>query len=188
MDTITRLFVINAGTTSNLYRKAAWRLKRAASRISRALNLLIVLVMTFAPIIPGGVSSASAASGDFSIDFVAAAPESYDHLTGGGAYDDRSIGVDKDVVESLEGGDFACGDIITYFAAVTVDDTAQADTDAPQTIEMDFSFLGDTTGQSGVAIGDVVLVEVNYEPIEDLIPGEDNMDNGIFALHAYLLN
>lgn len=120
------------------------------------------------------------ASGDFSIDFVAAAPYSYNHLTGGGAYDDRTIGTTTgDVVESLEGADFACGDIVTYLAAVTVDDVATADTDAPQTIEMDFSFLMDTTGQSGVAIGDIVLVQVNYAPIEDLIAGEDDVDQGI---------
>ncbi len=134
-------------------------------------SLLTALLLT-AP-------AAEAASGDFSIDFIAAAPQSYNHLTGGGAYDDRTIGVDKDVVESLEGGDFSCGDIVTYFAEVTVDDTTQADTDAPQTIEMNFSFLADATGQSGVAIGEIVLVQVNYGNIEDLIAGENSVDDGI---------
>ncbi|WP_052718454.1 DUF11 domain-containing protein [Methanosarcina sp. MTP4] len=123
--------------------------------------------------------AASAASGDFSIDFVAASPESYNHLTGGGAYDNRTIGVDKDVVESLEGGDFACGDIITFFATVAVDNTQSAIDDGPQTIEMNFSFLADTTGQSGAAIGDIVNVKVNYGTIEDLIPGENDIDDGI---------
>jgi len=123
--------------------------------------------------------AAEAASGDFSIDFIAAAPQSYNHLTGGGAYDDRTIGVDKDVVESLEGGDFSCGDIVTYFAKVTVDNTQSAIDDQPQTIEMDFSFLADTTGQSGVAIGDIVLVQVNYGTIEDLIAYENSVDDGI---------
>jgi hypothetical protein len=134
-------------------------------------SLLTALLLT--------ASAAEAASGDFSIDFIAAAPQSYNHLTGGGAYDDRTIGVGYDVVESLEGGDFSCGDIVTYFAKVTVDDTTQADTDAPQTIEMDFSFLADTTGQSGVAIGEIVLVQVNYGNIEDLIAGENSVDGGI---------
>ena len=56
--------------------------------------------------------------GDFSnTDFVAAAPYTYDHSTGGGAYDDRTIGDYNDVVEQLEGGQFACGDIVTYLAA-----------------------------------------------------------------------
>jgi len=123
--------------------------------------------------------AAEAASGDFSIDFIAAAPQSYNHLEGGGAFDDRTIGVDKDVVESLEGGDFSCGDIVTYFAEVTVDDVQTAATDAPQTIEMDFSFLADSTGQPGVAIGDIVLVQVNYGEIVDLIAGENSVDDGI---------
>ena len=118
-------------------------------------------------------------NGDFSIDFIAAAPGSYNHLTGGGAYDDRTIGKNADAVESLEGADFACGDIVTYFVVVTVDDTDQADLDGPQTIELDFSFLADTTGQSGVAIGDIVYVAVNYGEIEDLIAGENTVDDGI---------
>jgi len=141
-------------------------------RLAALQVLLIAATMILTPL-------AQAASGDFSIDFVAAAPQSYDHLTGGGAYDDRTIGTDDDVVESLEGGNFACGDIVTFFAAVTVADTASADADAPQTIELDFSFLLDTTGQSGVALGDIVGVSVNYSPIEDLIPGENAIDEGI---------
>ncbi len=87
--------------------------------------------------------------------------------------------MDKDIVKSLEGGDFSCGDIVTYFAIVTVDNAAQAGTYAPQTIEMNFSFLADTTGKSGVAIGDIVLVQVNYGNIEDLITGENITDDGI---------
>ncbi|MBC2698270.1 MAG: internalin, partial [ANME-2 cluster archaeon] len=133
------------------------------------LSLIAALIMTS--------PAAIAESGDFSIDFVAANPYSYDHLIGGGAYDDRTIGVD--VVESLEGGDFDCGDIVTYFALVTVANTQSAIDDQPQTIEMDFSFLADTTGQSGVAIGDIVLVQVNYGTIEDLVTGENGIDDGI---------
>ncbi|RZN32070.1 MAG: hypothetical protein EF813_12005 [Methanosarcinales archaeon] len=135
------------------------------------LSVLVALLVT--------TSGVSADNGDFSIDFAAAAPQSYDHRTGGGAFDDRTIGVGNDVVESLEGGDFSCGDIVTYFVEVTVDDVQTADTDAPQTIEMDFSFLADTTGQSGVAIGDIMLVRVNYNEIKDLITGENSVDDGI---------
>ena len=117
------------------------------------------------------------ATGDFMIDFLASAPTSYDHLTGGGAVDDQTTNVDT--TESLEGGDFQCGDIVTYLVAVTVDNTQSAIDDGPQTIEMDFSFLADTTGQSGVAIGDVVLVEVNYGTIQDLEAGENTVDDWI---------
>src|SRR5919201_2970101 len=73
--------------------------------------------------------------GDFSLDFVAAAPLTYNHATGGGAYDDRTIGRDKDVVESLEGGDFKCGEIVTYLVAITVDAPA---TRPAQTIDIGF--------------------------------------------------
>jgi len=160
-------------STTNGYRRLKYEKPGGRSRFLLMASLLTALLL-IAP-------AAEAESGDFSIDFVAAAPESYNHLTGGGAFDDRTIGVDKDVVESLEGGDFTCGDIVTYFAKVTVDDTTQAATDAPQTIEMDFSFLADTTGQSGVAIGDIVNVNVtvNYGTIEDLIAGENSVDDGI---------
>jgi len=158
-------------SATNGYRRPKYENPIGRSRFLLMASLLTALLL-IAP-------AAEAARGDFSIDFVAAAPQSYNHLEGGGAFDDRTIGVDKDVVESLEGGDFSCGDIVTYFAEVTVDDTAQADTDAPQTIEMDFSFLADTTGQSGVAIGDIVLVQVNYGTIEDLIAGENGIDDGI---------
>ena len=158
-------------STTNGYRRLKYEKPGGRSRFLLMASLLTALLL-IAP-------AAEAESGDFSIDFIAAAPQSYNHQTGGGAFDDRTIGVDKDVVESLEGGDFSCGDIVTYFAEVTVDDTYQADTDAPQTIEMDFSFLADTTGQSGVAIGDIVLVQVNYGTIEDLIAGENIVDDGI---------
>ncbi|NEP35935.1 hypothetical protein [Moorena sp. SIO3B2] len=95
------------------------------------------------------------AGGDFSVDFAAANPETYDHSTGGGTYGD---GGTTTTVESLQAGDFECDDIVSYFAVVTVD---QNPADANQTIELDFSFLADTTGQSGAAISDIVNVEVN---------------------------
>jgi len=102
---------------------------------------------------------ANAASGDFQIDFAAAAPNSYDHSTGGGAFDNRTINVD--VVEQLNGGDFACGDIVSFLPRVTVDGGAQV---APsQTITMDFSFDASTTGGNGeVGFSDIVNVAVNY--------------------------
>jgi hypothetical protein len=158
-------------STTNGYRQPKYEKPGGRSMFLLMASLLTALLLT-AP-------AAEAASGDFSIDFIAAAPQSYNHLTGGGAYDDRTIGVGDDVVESLEGGDFSCGDIVTYFAKVTVDDVQSADDDAPQTIEMNFSFLADTTGQSGVAIGEIVNVTVNYGTIEDLIAYENSVDDGI---------
>ena len=93
---------------------------------------------------------AMADGGDFKIDFLAAAPFSYDHATGGGAYNDRTVGKFDDVVESLEGGDFACEDTVTFLAQITVDGGAVAD----QSIVMLFQFTAHATGQQGIALVD----------------------------------
>lgn len=98
--------------------------------------------------------------GDFSLDFVASDPFTYVHNDGmgggGGAYDDRTKG--EDVVESLQGGDFTCGDIVTYLTRIKV----AGDASGSQTIELDYSFLANTTGQSGAAHSDIVGVSINY--------------------------
>jgi hypothetical protein len=92
--------------------------------------------------------SAKAAGGDFSLDFTAAAPHTYDHSTGGGSYNDRTVGVDNDIVESLEGGDFACGDIVTFLTQIRVD----AGATGKQTIRITLAFTSYSTGQQGVAL------------------------------------
>jgi hypothetical protein len=62
------------------------------------LVMLISLVTLSPPVFADG--------GDFSIDFTAAAPYTYDHSTGGGAYNDRTVGDTDDIVESLQGANF----------------------------------------------------------------------------------
>ena len=59
------------------------------------------------------------------LDFAAAAPFSYDHSTGGGAWMNKDKAY---VVESLESGDFLCGDTVSFLTAITVG--AGADTRA----------------------------------------------------------
>jgi hypothetical protein len=130
------------------------------------LVMLISLVTLSLPVFADG--------GDFSIDFTAAAPYTYDHSTGGGAYNDRTVGDSYDIVESLQGGEFSCFDIVTFLTAVSVDPEAEE----AQTIELDFSFLADTTGQSGAALSDIVNVEVNYGTVENG-DGPDGTDAGI---------
>ena len=98
------------------------------------------------------------AGSDFSIDFAAAAPQIYDHDTGGGAFEDKTINIDA--VESLEGGDFAVGDIVSYYFNVTT--APDAVDQFPQTIEIDVSFLVNTTGATGVSHRDIVGVSANY--------------------------
>jgi hypothetical protein len=88
--------------------------------------------------------------GDFKLDFVAAEPTSYDHATGGGAYHQRIIG--QDVVESLEGASFACGDTVTFLTRIAVaNDVVDA-----QELTLGFEFTAHATGKQGVALVDVV--------------------------------
>lgn len=88
------------------------------------------------------------AASSFSFDFVAAEPSSYDHATGGGAYNFRTI--NTDVVESLEGGDFACTDIVTFFTQIKVD----AGLSGQQAVRLNFEWTAHSTGQQGVALVD----------------------------------
>jgi LruC domain-containing protein len=132
--------------------------------IFRRLGLLLALLFTLILVISGLERQASAASSDFkNTDFVAAAPYTYNHATGGGAYDDRTIGDYDDVVEQLEGAQFACGDTITFLAAVEIE---AATVDPVQAAEFDFRFLADSTGQSGAAISDILSVAVNYGTVQ----------------------
>ncbi|MBC5774011.1 T9SS type A sorting domain-containing protein [Pontibacter sp. KCTC 32443] len=110
--------------------------------------------------------------GDFSLNFVASAPDSYDHTTGGGAFDDATT--NTDIVESLEGGDFTCGDIVTFLTEIKVD----AGATGAQTIDLDYSFLADATGQPGVALSDILTVKVNYGAVSGG-DGPGNTDSGI---------
>src|SRR4030095_1904373 len=91
-----------------------------------------------------------AVGGDFSLDFTAAAPFSYNHDTGGGAYNDRTVGKFNDIVESLEGGDYACRDIVTFLTQIKV----AAGAVGAQTIRLNFQYTAYSTGQQGVALVD----------------------------------
>jgi uncharacterized repeat protein (TIGR01451 family) len=100
--------------------------------------------------------------GDIGLDFVAAGPFTYDHATGLGTppqfgYDNRTISKTNGVVESLEGGDFACGDLVTFFVQVEV----AGDAAASGAVELDMSFGNETTGQPGIGFDDIVDVAIN---------------------------
>ena len=85
--------------------------KNTISRTIMALALGAILVGQ--PVLLG---KAFAAPGDFTtVDLTAAAPLTYDHATGGGAYDQRDVGRALDIVESLEGGDL-CAVILQRFS------------------------------------------------------------------------
>jgi uncharacterized repeat protein (TIGR01451 family) len=100
--------------------------------------------------------------GDISLDFVAAGPFTYDHTTGLGArpqfgYDNRNISKTNGVVESLEGGDFECDDLVTFFVQVAVDEGAGGS----GAVELDMSFGAETTGQPGLGFDNIVSVAIN---------------------------
>ncbi len=109
---------------------------------------------------PGG---AALDGGDIDLDFVAAGPFTYDHATGLGTnppfgYNSRTISNTNGVEESLEGGDFACGDLVTFFVQVGVAGGAAGSGE----VELDMSFGAETTGQPGLGFDDIVDVAVNY--------------------------
>jgi hypothetical protein len=119
------------------------------------IPLIALVIMTaLAALAP----AAHADGGDFSLDFIAAGPFTYNHDTGvGGAYADRTISKTEGVVESLEGGDFACGDKVVYFTAITVN----AGATGKQNIELDYGFLAEPTGQPGVGHALPISAEPN---------------------------
>jgi hypothetical protein len=119
------------------------RRRGAARAVGISTFMIAGLVASVLP-----ASPAAGDGGEYKYDFTAAAPASYDNEIGGGAFNDRTVGTD--IVESLEGGDFKCLDIVTFLTQIRRDSTNPLA--GPETLELNFSFLADTTGQSGVAM------------------------------------
>jgi uncharacterized repeat protein (TIGR01451 family) len=117
---------------------------------------------------PNALPSSGLTGGDVSLDYVAAGPGTYDHDTGvGGAYRDRTIDKNTGVVESLEGGDFACNDLVVFFTQVVIDSGASGS----GTVQLDFRWNGNTTGQPGIGFVDLVSASANS-------PDSGNTANG----------
>ena len=113
-----------------------------------------------APAAPPGGGSLD--GGDIDLDFIAAGPFTYSHATGLGpnppfGYNNRTISKSTGVVESLESGDFACDDLVTFFTEITVDAGAASG----GTIELDYTYGAETTGQPGLGFSDIISVAVN---------------------------
>jgi uncharacterized repeat protein (TIGR01451 family) len=111
---------------------------------------------------PAAPPAAGLDGGDISLDFVAAGPFTYNHATGLGSppqfgYDNRTISKTNGVVESLEGGDFECGDLVTFFVQVAV----AGDAAGSGAVELDMSFGNETTGQPGIGFDNIVSVAIN---------------------------
>jgi uncharacterized repeat protein (TIGR01451 family) len=113
-----------------------------------------------APAAPPGGGSLD--GGDIDLDFIAAGPFTYNHATGLGTYpqfgyNNRNISKSNGVVESLESGDFECDDYVTFFTQITVDAGAASG----GTIELDYTYGAETTGQPGLGFSDIIDVDVN---------------------------
>ncbi|MEY3345927.1 MAG: hypothetical protein RLZZ581_721 [Actinomycetota bacterium] len=94
-----------------------------------------------------------------SIDFAGAQPTTYNHLTGGGAWNGGTPNVD--IARSLEGEDFACKDVVSYLTNISVPNTSDVQALGSMTFQLQYSFDLDTTGQSGVALSAPLSASVN---------------------------
>lgn len=115
----------------------------------------VVLAAGTLPVLAAGPASAGALADINNVSFKAADPATYDHTIGGGAWNDGSVTY---VQGSLQGTDFACGDIVSYFFELNVADTPSID-DFPARMVVDFT--ADSTGQSGVSLTPTQAL-VNY--------------------------
>ncbi len=154
---------------------------RTLSLPRRTLRVTLAVFVVYATL-PGGLTSAPwalADGGDYSLDFTAAAPLTYDHNVGGGAFNDRTVGRSADIVESLEGGDFTCGEIISYLTQITVDDLSVGQNPhSTETIEIEYTLGAEATNGAPVGHIDVVAAAVNYGAVVNGA-GAGGTDSGI---------
>lgn len=152
---------------------------RARTMLIRGLTAGIAGLVV-ASYVPG---DALAATTDFTvIDMVYAAPLSYDHRTGGGAYNAKVIGFTpgSDITTYESGEYMACGDYSTFLIAIKV---KPAPIHAKQTIEFDLRFDADSSTASGAGYVDIGTVGVNYGAVSNG-KGIGGIDGGISDDHG----
>lgn len=94
-----------------------------------------------------------------SVDFAAAEPTTYSHVTGGGKWNDGTVNLD--IERSLEGESFACKDKVSYLTKLDVPNTPELAALGTMTYQLNYSFDLDTTGQSGVALSAPITASIN---------------------------
>ncbi len=118
---------------------------------------------------------------DFSLDLVAAAPDTYIHQgPGEGAeatagslqYDARNISLY--VRESLEGDDYNCDDLIIFFTEVTVDPGASG----TQAININYRFDAEPTGQPAVGYSDIITAGISGPGPNGEFPAQQTQETG----------
>jgi len=105
------------------------------------------------------ISVARAQGPGVALTLAAANPETYDHSIGGGQWNTGRKNID--ILETLEGKDFACEEVVSYLMKVEAPNTEYLASLGEMTLDMNYSITMDTTGQSGVALGEPVTVGVN---------------------------
>jgi uncharacterized repeat protein (TIGR01451 family) len=118
------------------------------------ISSVIALIASMLLVVP-----AKAQINGVSIDFAGAQPTTYNHLTGGGAWNSGTPNVE--IARSLEGEDFACKDVVSYLTKISVPNSPAVQALGQMTFQLKYSFDLDTTGQSGVALSTPVSASVN---------------------------
>ena len=93
------------------------------------------------------------------IDFAGAEPLTYNHLTGGGKWNNGTVNVD--IERSLEGESFACKDKVSYLTKIDVSNTPDLVAMGAMTLRLAYHFDLDTTGQSGLALNEPITASIN---------------------------
>ena len=126
------------------------------NRTKKLLSLsgIFALLISVLNIIPAPAQTSGVA-----LDFAGAEPLTYNHQTGGGAWNDGTVNLD--IERSLEGEDFACRDKVSYLAKIDVANTQDLIDLGAMTLRLNFHFDLDTTGQSGVALAKPITASIN---------------------------
>jgi uncharacterized repeat protein (TIGR01451 family) len=126
--------------------------ERSSNRSPRRYLGAALALTTLFGILP--VQMAAADGGDFAIDFAGADPSTYNHTTGFADPGQDSFFATH--VESLEGDDFACGDMVAFLAEIAVDNGAPV-----QAIDVTFNFGRQTTSGDAVGFGALTFADEN---------------------------
>lgn len=94
-----------------------------------------------------------------SMSLAAAEPTTYSHETGGGFWGNGRENIE--IRKSLEGENFACNDMVTYLTRVSVPNNPALVANGVMTLDLNYSISMDTTGESGVALGEPVSAIFN---------------------------
>ena len=134
-----------------------WTKRRHLGAVLLAISAIVALV---------GVRQGSAQAAPINIvfDLSSAIPSSYDHATGGGAWNGGPSASGATVADEHSAQDFACGDIQSFFMAVTTD-TSVGLTGGGRTLQLDLMWDAASGLVPGAGYTDIVRTQVNYGPV-----------------------